>query len=51
MPVFVLLRQKSVFPEVSFALQPAVLPQQEVSALGCSAADTALRCCVMNPTR
>lgn len=43
MPVFVLLRQKSVFAEVSFLLQSAVIPQQEVSALGCSAADTALK--------
>lgn len=50
MPRFVLLRQKSLFAEASFALQPAVIPQQGVSALGCSAADTALRSCVMRPT-
>lgn len=44
-PKFVLLRQKSLFAEVSFALQPAVILQQKMSALGCSAADTALRSC------
>ena len=55
MPRFVLLRHKSLFAEVSFALQPAVTHQHEVHKVspgyGCSVADTNLRSCVMNPTR
>lgn len=54
-PKFVLLRQKSLFAEVSLALQPAITHQHEVHKVspgnGCSTADTGRRSCVMNPTR
>lgn len=55
MPRFVLLSQKSLFPEVSLALQPAVTHQHEVHKVspghGCSTTGTELRSGVMNPTR
>lgn len=54
-PRFLFLRQKSLFAEVSFALQPAITHQHGVHKVspghGCSAADTNLRSCVINPTR
>lgn len=51
----VLLRQKGLFAEVSFALWPAITHQHEVhkvsSGNGCSAAGTYLKSHFMNPTR